>query len=170
MVPLPRAAFSSLLLGALLGCNVDRGDGGSVDDGLAPADGDGPIAQADDDDDGDDDDDDGVDTTAPGDDTGAAPTSSAADGVSNGDAAADDERVRNGLAVNPDSSPDALDAEFAHYEELGVNLIWATAAIDWVCGGGPSCDFTPLDAVVERAEARGWPVVLQVHGSPQWLD
>jgi hypothetical protein len=170
MVPLPRAHFSSLVLGvALVGCNVDRGDDGGVDDGLASGDDGDTTAPADDDDD---DDGTGADPSAPGDsdDTGAPATSSGADEGSTGDAPGGGERLRYGLAVNPDSSPAALDAEFTHFEEIGVNLVWATAAMDWVCGGGSSCDFTPLDAVVERAEARGWPVVLQVHGSPQWLD
>lgn len=164
-----RSSLASVLLGAsLVGCNADRGDEAALDDGLASADDDGSTAAADDESGSQ------PDPTAPADsgdvESGAPSTSSDGDDESTGGMSGDAERVRYGLAVNPDTTAAALDAEFDHLEEIGVNLIWATAAIDWVCGGGPSCDFTPLDAVVDRAEARGWPVVLQVHGSPQWLD
>ena len=78
--------------------------------------------------------------------------------------------MRFGLAVNPDSSPEQLDSVFAHYEEIGVDQIWLTAAMEWLCYQGSTCDFTPLDGVVQRAKDRGWTVALQVHGTPEWLD
>ncbi|WP_394834299.1 hypothetical protein LVJ94_48150 [Pendulispora rubella] len=78
-------------------------------------------------------------------------------------------RIGYALGASAASSPAELDALMAHYETLGVDALWAVAAMESLCSTA-TCDFTPLDRVIARARARGWPVDLQVHGTPNWIS
>jgi hypothetical protein len=74
--------------------------------------------------------------------------------------------------ILPDQDTSVISADLDHAVDIGAEAIWLPADISWLFPSSTTIDTTPAsktDAVINGAQSRGLPVIVQAQGNPSWI-